>query len=240
MANEVDLVVAITGASSGIGAASAEALVGAGAKVVLGARRGERLDALVRALGEERAVAVPMDVRSPQDCERLISVATERFGRLNALVASAGIGIYGGIIDLTDEQCTAMMDTNFAGTVWPVRAAVPALMATGNGDVVIVASVAGIRGGAHEVVYAGTKAAQVGLGGALDRELRPKGIRVTTLCPATVDTEFAIGTGRRADDPDLKTALRATDVAHAVLTVLTQPSHVRTTDWVIRPMSQAS
>lgn len=97
------------------------------------------------------------------------------------------------------------MDTNLAGTVWPIRAAVPAMLDGGGGDLVIVSSVAGLRGGADEAVYAATKFAQVGLAGALDRELREQGIRVTAICPAAVSTEFAIGAGRDADDPVLDT-----------------------------------
>jgi 3-oxoacyl-[acyl-carrier protein] reductase len=92
--------------------------------------------------------------------------------------------------------------------VWSVRAAVPVFRQAGGGDVVIVSSVAGLRGGADEAVYAGTKFAQVGLAGSLDRELREDGIRVTAICPAGVHTEFAMGTGRTEDDPELATYLR--------------------------------
>ena len=134
-----------------------------------------------------------------------------------------------------------MMDTNFAGTVWTVRAAVPEMLrTTGGGDIVIVASVAGLRGGADEAVYAGTKFAQVGLAGALDRELREKGIRVTAVCPAGVETEFAIGAGRTAGDPALADYLRPEDVAFAIATVLAQPRRVRTTLWSLWSMRQQS
>ena len=175
-------VVAITGASAGIGRATARELAAAGANVVVGARRKERLEAL-EAEVPGRIVAVEMDVRSPDDSRRLVATAVERFGRLDALVANAGIGMYGGILDHTDEALTTMLDTNVAGTVWPIRAAVPDMRKAGRGDIVIVASVAGFRGGADEAVYAATKFAQVGLAGALDRELREDGIRVTTIGP---------------------------------------------------------
>ncbi|MCH8972341.1 MAG: SDR family NAD(P)-dependent oxidoreductase, partial [Acidobacteria bacterium] len=155
-------VVAITGASSGIGAATAEVLVAEGASVVLGARRRDRLEELTSKLGA-RAAAVEMDVRNPDDSSRLIQTAVDRFGHIDTLIANAGIGAYGGIMDLSDDQLREMMDTNVAGTVWPIRAAVPHFLQAGNGDIVIVASVAGLRGAGDEAVYAATKFAQVGL-----------------------------------------------------------------------------
>jgi NADP-dependent 3-hydroxy acid dehydrogenase YdfG len=231
-------VVAITGASAGIGAASARALAAEGASVVLGARRQERLEELADELGEAAAI-VEMDVRDPAASKRLVDTALERFGRLDALVANAGIGAYGGIMDLTDEQLHVMMDTNVAGTVWPIRAAVPHFLEAGVGDIVIVASVAGLRGGGDEAVYAATKFAQVGLAGGLDRELREKNIRVTTLCPGGTATEFAMGAGRTPDMPGLKDMLRAEDVADAVVTVLRQPKTMRSLIWSMRSIDEA-
>ncbi len=231
-------VVAITGASAGIGAASARALAVEGASVVLGARRRERLDGLATELGDRVAV-VEMDVRSPEDSHRLVETAFEEFGRLDAIVANAGIGAYGGIMDLTDEQMADMMDTNVAGTVWPIRAAVPKFFDAGGGDIVIVASVAGLRGAGDEAVYAATKFAQVGLAGGLDRELREKNIRVSTICPGGTATEFAMGTGRTPDMPGLAKMLRAEDVADAVVTVLKQPKTMRTLVWSMRSIHEA-
>jgi 3-oxoacyl-[acyl-carrier protein] reductase len=233
-------VVAITGASSGIGRAAARMLSAAGARVALSARRPDRLDDLVAELGADRAVAVPGDVRSATDNQRLVDTAVARFGRLDSLVANAGIGAYGGILDHSDDELVEMIETNFTGTVWSVRAAVPAMLAAGGGDVVIISSVAGLRGGADEAVYAATKFAQVGLGGAIDRELREKGIRVSTICPAGVHTEFAIGRGRTEGDPWLDEVLRPEDVAAAVVTVLRQPRRLRTQIWSIWSMAQGS
>ena len=235
-----DTVVALTGASAGIGNATARLLVEEGAKVVVGARRSERLEQLEQELGAENVAAVTMDVRSPEDNRRLVATAIERFGRLDSIVPNAGIGLYGGITDHEDERVAEMMETNYAGTVWSVRAAVPHLRDAGGGDVVIVSSVAGLRGGADEAVYAGTKFAQIGLAGSLDRELREHGIRVTAICPAGVHTEFAMGTGRTEDSPELETYLRPEDVAHAVVTVLRQPRRVRTTLWAMWSMGQGS
>jgi 3-oxoacyl-[acyl-carrier protein] reductase len=233
-------VVAITGATAGIGAAAARLLVGEGARVALGGRRGERLEALVSELGPDHAVGVEMDVRSPADNRALVGAAVERWGRLDSVVPNAGIGMYGGILDNSDEELEAMMRTNYDGTVWTVRAAVPALLEAGGGDIVIVSSVAGLRGGGDEAVYAGTKHAQVGLAGSLDRELREKGIRVTAICPAGVETEFAIGHGRTEGDPALADYMRPEDVAFTIVTVLKQPRSVRTTLWALWSMGQQS
>jgi 3-oxoacyl-[acyl-carrier protein] reductase len=234
-----DRVVVITGASAGIGRATARELLGAGARVALGARRIERLEELERE-HPGRAIAVEMDVRIPDDSRRLIATTLQRFGRLDSLVANAGIGMYGGILDHTDEALETMLDTNVAGTVWPIRAAVPEMIENGQGDIIIVASVAGFRGGGDEAVYAATKFAQVGLAGALDRELREKGVRVTTIGPAGTATEFAMGAGRTEDMPELQTYLRPEDVAFAIRTVLEQPRRLRTQYWTLWSMSQGS
>ena len=234
-----DQVVIITGASAGIGRATARELLGTGARVVVGARRKERLDAL-EAEHPGRVVAVEMDVRSPDDSRRLVGAALDRFGRVDSLVANAGIGMYGGILDHTDEALRTMLDTNVAGTVWPIRAVVPHFIEAGHGDIVIVASVAGFRGGGDEAVYAATKFAQVGLAGALDRELRERGIRVTTIAPAGTATEFAMGTGRTEDMPELRTFLRPEDIAFAIRTVLEQPRRLRTQIWTLWSMAQGS
>lgn len=230
-------VAAITGASAGIGAATASALAAEGVSLVLGARRSERLEQLAEQLPTPVAV-VEMDVRRPSDSEKLVAEAYERFGRLDAIVANAGIGAYGGIMDLSDEQLSEMMETNIAGTVWPIRAAVPGFLARGEGDIVIVASVAGLRGAGDEAVYAATKFAQVGLAGALDRELREHGIRVSTLCPGGTATEFAMGAGRSPDMPGLERMMRAEDVANAVVTVLRQPRTMRTLVWSMRSIHE--
>lgn len=238
MEDLTDKVVAITGASAGIGAAAARALVAEGAAVVLGARRRERLEELAAELGDRVAV-VEMDVRDPAGSQRLVEEATERYGRLDAIVVNAGVGMYGGIMDLEDDQLREMVDTNVNGTVWPIRAAVPRFLAAGEGDIVIVSSVAGLRGAGDEAVYAATKFAQVGLAGALDRELREQNIRVSAICPGGTATEFAMGHGRTPDMPGLADMLRAEDVAAAIVTVLRQPRTMRTLLWSMRSIQEA-
>ncbi|HZJ47714.1 MAG TPA: SDR family oxidoreductase, partial [Acidimicrobiia bacterium] len=179
------------------------------------------------------------DVRDPADSVRLVAQAYETFGRLDALVASAGIGAYGGIMDLSDDQLRVMMDTNIAGTVWPIRAAVPGFVDAGGGDILIVGSVAGLRGAEDEAVYAATKFAQVGLAGGLDRELRELGIRVSMIAPGGTATEFAMGAGRTPDMPGLADMMNAEDVAAAVVTVLKQPLSMRTLIWSMRSVKEA-
>ncbi len=237
-----DTVVAITGASSGIGAASARQLLEAGAKVAVQARHRERLDELATEFGAENVLVVTGDVQDAASANDLVGQAVGEFGRLDSIVISAGIGMYGGILDASDDDLRLMMRTNVEGTVWAVRAAVTQFRRAGRpgGDIVIVGSVAGLRGGADEAVYAATKFAQVGLSGALDREVRAEGIGVSTICPAGVHTEFAIGAGRTAGDPALDNYLRPEDVAHAITTVLRRPRRVRTTQWQIWSMGQGS
>lgn len=235
-------VVAVTGASAGIGAATAKLLVEAGARVAAQARRTERLKALADELGgEESVIAVPGDVQDPHSAGALVTQAVDRFGRLDSIVANAGLGMYGGILDPSDEDVREMTRTNVEGTIWAVRAAVRHFRAVGGGgDVVIISSVAGLRGGGNEAVYAATKFAQVGLAGSLDREVRTDGIRVSTICPAGVHTEFAIGYGRTEDDPALRDFLRPEDIGAAVLTVLRQPRRMRTALWSMYSMAESS
>ena len=265
-------VVLVTGATSGIGAACARALAAAGARVAAGGRREDRLKSLADEVGRDKILPVRMDVRSPADSLRFAEAAVSEFGRVDALIANAGIGAYGSILDHSDDVLATMIDTNVSGTIWPIRAALPHMLdknADGQvpgraghsggrragaqqaghdgdghqqdgyaGDIVIIASVAGLRGGGHEAVYAATKFAQVGLAGALDRELAPRGIRVTSICPAATQTEFAMGYGRTPDMPELEAWLEPDDVADAVLTVLRQPRRMRTQLWSMWSMSE--
>lgn len=232
--------VAITGATSGIGRATDRALATAGANTVLLGRRKERLDDLVAELGADRTVAVCGDVGHADTSERMVRAAVDSFGALDSLVANAGTGAYGGIMDLSDDDIIQMAQANFLGTVWSVRAAVPVMKQRGGGDIVVVSSVAGLRGGANEAVYAATKFAQVGLAGAVDRELRELHIRVTTICPAAVNTEFAIGAGRTAGDSWLDEVMQPEDVAAAIVYSLAQPRRLRTQTWSLSSMAEGS
>jgi 3-oxoacyl-[acyl-carrier protein] reductase len=177
-----------------------------------------------------------MDVRDPQGSRGLVKTALDHFGHLDVLVANAGIGAYGGIMDLSDQQLRDMIDTNVAGAVWPIRAVVPLLVKAGGGDIVIVASVPACG---QATKPCAPRSCLGGSGRRLDRELRGKGIRVSTICPGGVATEFAMGAGRTPDMPGLAEMLRAEDVAAAVVTVLKQPPTMRTLVWSMRSVFEA-
>lgn len=233
-------VVVITGATAGMGAATARELVDLGAKVVLNARNEARLEEIVGDLGSENAIFVSGDCSDPEICRLIAEVAKERFGTIDAVVANAGIGMYGSILDYSDDEVNRMMRTNYEGTVHIIRATLPTMLDKSEGDIVIVSSVAGFRSGADEAIYSGTKHAQVGLAGGLDRELREKGVRVALVCPAGTQTEFAIGAGRTTGDPSLSDYLRPEDVAFQIVTILRQPRSVRTHIWTLWSMNQQS
>ncbi len=233
-------VIAVTGSGSGIGFATADLLLEAGARVVLGDVSVERVTPLVEKWGDDFALAVGMDVRSAEDAGHLVAAGRERWGRFDSLVANAGVGFFGGILDWSVAEIDAMLQVNVAGTVLPIRAAVQHFTEVGGGgDIVIVSSVAGLgSGGPMEAVYAATKFAQVGLAISLDKEVRPHGVRITTIAPAAVNTAFAMGTGRVAGDPALSDYLDPSDVGNAIVTVLRQPRRMRTALWTMWSMAE--
>ena len=230
-------VVVITGASSGIGLATAQAMLAQGARVVLGARNITALDEFVASSAANNAAVMLCDIRKPAECEALMAIAIEKFGRIDSVVVNAGIGLYGGILDYSNERLNEMMETNLQGTIWTVRAAVPYLKKNG-GDIIIVCSISGYRSKKNQAVYAATKHAQVGLAIGLDDELREDGIRVTVIAPAATETNFAVGGGRELDDAVRSGYMQAGDVASAIETVLKQPRRLRTTLWQMISMSQ--
>jgi NADP-dependent 3-hydroxy acid dehydrogenase YdfG len=223
----------VTGASRGVGAAVAKALAREGVSLGLVSRSGDDL-------GIDGAVAGPADVRRPADVERVVNETVERFGRLDIVVANAGVGAYGAFVDLDPEIVEEIIDVNVKGTLYTVRAALPHLLESGEGDVVTLASVAGLRGLPLESVYCASKFAQVGFTRALDHELRPRGIRCTNVCPGGVATDFAMGRGRTPDMPELATMMSAEDVAEVVVFVLTRPRNLRFLDAAFRPVTEAS
>jgi NADP-dependent 3-hydroxy acid dehydrogenase YdfG len=233
-------VVLISGASSGIGMATAKALADEGAKLVLNGRDQTRLDAIVQAIGQSRAVGVVGDCSDSAVTKKMAATAIENWGRIDSLVANAGTGFFGSVLSGSDEQIIQTVNTNFIGTIQLVRAGLPYFIEQKAGDIVIVASAAGYRGYANEAVYAGTKHAQVGFAGSLDREVRESGVRVSLVCPAGTDTEFAFGNGRTPGDPSLKDYLAPEDVAFQILTIIKMPATMRTQSWGTWSMKQGS
>jgi NAD(P)-dependent dehydrogenase (short-subunit alcohol dehydrogenase family) len=225
-------VAVITGASRGIGAALAHLLDEQGVKLGLASRRGDDLGL--------DAVAQPTDVREPEQLESLVGATVERFGRLDILVANAGVGAYAPVHELSREWLDEIIDTNLKGTIYAVRAALPHLLGSGEGDIVTVASVAGLRGLPLESVYCASKFGQVGFTRALDHELRERGIRCTNVCPGGVATDFALEEGR-GRSPDLLPAMMSgEEVAEVIVFALTRPRSQRILDVAFRPMSEPS
>jgi NADP-dependent 3-hydroxy acid dehydrogenase YdfG len=225
----------VTGASRGIGAAVARGLAAQGVKLGLASRSGDDL-------GLAEAVARPCDVRDAAQVAAAVEATVERFGRLDILVANAGVGAYGPFLDLPPEHLEEMVDVNVKGTLYAVRAALPHLLEAGGGDIVTLASEAGRRGLPFEAVYCASKFAQVGFTRALDHELRERGVRCTNVCPGGVATDFAMGEGRgrTQDMPELQGMMSAEDVAEVVLFVLTRPRNHRILETAFRPMTEAS
>lgn len=228
-------VAVVTGASRGIGASIARALAAQGAKLGLASRSGDDL-------GIADAVALPTDVRDRAQVQALVDATVERHGGLDILVANAGVGAYGPLVDLDPAHLDEMIDTNVKGVIYAASAAVPHLIARGGGDLVSVASEAGRRGLPNEAVYCASKFAQVGFTRALDHELRPHGIRCTNVCPGGVATDFAMedGRGRTPEMPELAGMMDSQDVTDAVLFVLTRPRGHRILELAMRPMTEES
>jgi NADP-dependent 3-hydroxy acid dehydrogenase YdfG len=223
----------VTGASGGIGAAVAHSLHDHGVDLALASRSGSDL-------GIEGAVAGPVDVRDPVALDDLAARAVERFGRLDILVANAGVGAYGAFLDLDPDHLEEMIDVNIKGTLYAVRAALPYLLKSGEADIVTLTSEAGRRGLPYEAVYCASKFAQVGFTAALDHELREQGVRCTNVCPGGVATEFAMGRGRTPDMPQLAGMMTAEEVAEVVLFVLTRPRTHRILEVALRPVTETS
>jgi NADP-dependent 3-hydroxy acid dehydrogenase YdfG len=240
-----DKVVAITGASSGIGAATARRLSAAGAAVVLGARRADRLDALVtelRAAGG-RAEAVPIDVTRSDDLHRLVTVARETYGRLDVLVSSAGIGPISPMRSRRTTDWEAMVDVNLRGVLHGIDAALPVFEEQGRGHFVTIVSTAGIKIVPTMAVYAGTKNAVRTVLEGLRQEATDGTLKTTAISPGYVATEF----GDSVTDPEIRAqvgqgmaefALDPDAVARAVEFCVAQPWEVEIGELSIRPTVQ--
>jgi 3-oxoacyl-[acyl-carrier protein] reductase len=223
----------VTGASRGIGAAVARSLAADGVKLGLASRSGDDL-------GLEGAVGIACDVRRAAEVDAAVARTLEAHGRLDILVANAGVGAYGPFLELSPEFLEEMIDVNVKGTLYAVRAALPHLLASGEADIVTLASEAGRRGLPLEAVYCASKFAQVGFTRALDHELRERGVRCTNVCPGGVATDFALEEGRGRTRDVLAGMMSAEDVAEVVLFVLTRPRNHRILETALRPVSEPS
>jgi NADP-dependent 3-hydroxy acid dehydrogenase YdfG len=231
----------VTGASSGIGEATARLLAHNGCNVVLAARREDRLNSLAAELGEG-ALAVPTDVTDPAACEALVSRAAESFGSVDILVANAGLGLNGSILDGEPEDWRRMFEVNVLGVLYATRAAVRHMLGRGSGDVVLVSSLAGRRVPAADgTVYAATKHALTAVAEGLRMDVHDKGIRVINVEPGLVRTEFPESQHQSAQEYYAQrdfSPLKAEDIAQAVLYAVEQPPRVSVNEIVIRPTEQ--
>jgi NADP-dependent 3-hydroxy acid dehydrogenase YdfG len=226
-----DPVLLITGASSGIGAATARAAAQRGYRLVLGARSADKLEELATELGgDERARAVATDVTRWEDNEAIVQAALDGFGRLDVVFANAGFGAKRGWLEETPEYWRDMVLTNVLGAAYTVRAAIPAIKDS-KGHILITGSVAGRRA-LPGSLYSATKWAVTAMGEAIRQDLNDTGVHVTLIEPGMVDTPFF-------DNP-VSNALQPEDIANAVMYAISQPPHVDVNELLIRPTSQGS
>jgi NADP-dependent 3-hydroxy acid dehydrogenase YdfG len=238
-------VVAITGASSGIGEATARVLAERGAAVVLGARRRERLDALVEDIRDRggRAAACVTDVTVPEDLERLVAHAVDAFGRLDVLVSNAGIAQIGPVADGDVQGWSSMIDVNVRGVLHGIAAALPAFRRQGQGHLVTTVSTSGLKIVPTQAVYAGTKNAVRTLLEGLRQESTDGVLRTTSVSPGFVRTELIdsidnaeVREQARHTMKDL--AIEPEAVARAIAFAIEQPHDVEIGDITIRPTVQ--
>lgn len=235
-------VVLVTGASSGIGRATALALAEAGARVAVGARRADRLKSLAQDAPGEMLV-LELDVTDRESVQDAVTATVEHFGALDALVNNAGVMLSGPILNADTAEWTRMIDTNLLGSMYTAHAALPHLLES-KGAVVQVSSTSGRTASAGGGVYAATKFGITAFSEALRQEVTAQGVRVVVIEPGMVATELAT----HITDPamqalarnyaDSMRTLQPEDIAGAVLYALTQPEHVAVNEILIRPTDQ--
>ncbi|MYQ37552.1 NADP-dependent 3-hydroxy acid dehydrogenase YdfG [Streptomyces sp. LamerLS-316] len=238
-------VVAITGASGGIGEATALLLAEKGARLVLGARRSERLAELVARIEKAGGAAVQArtDVTRRDDLHALVALAGDRFGRLDVLVNNAGAGTISPLDDLRVDEWDQMVDVNVKGVLHGIGAALPVFRAQGTGHFITVASTAAFRVAPAMAVYAGTKFAVRAICEGLRQEAGDS-LRVTTVSPGAVATEFAEASTnpqvrRQITEMRDRIAIPPTAIAQAIAYAVEQPATVDVSEIVVRPTAQS-
>ena len=236
-------VVAITGASSGIGEAAGRLLAESGAKVILGARRADRLEAIAADIRKNKGEAdlQVIDVSKREDLTSFVNKAQDRFGRLDVLISNAGLMPLSPLDDLKVDEWDRMIDVNIKGVLYGIAAALPVFRKQGSGHFMNVSSVAGHRVGPNGAVYSGTKFAVRAISEGLRQEAGDK-IRVTIISPGAVESELA----ETISNPDVKKriqdyrkmAIPAEAIASAMAYAIGQPSNVDVNEILIRPTAQ--
>jgi 3-oxoacyl-[acyl-carrier protein] reductase len=228
----------VTGASSGIGWATAVALARHGANLVVTARREERLLQLcaeIESLGA-KAVSFAGDAAEEATAQEAIALALTTFGHLDIVINNAGAGNYKNLVDTSVEEYDALMNANMKSGFLFSRHAAPHMIEQKHGTILFISSVAGLQGVAGEAVYSASKFAQIGFAQSLDAELRKHGIKVGTICPGGVKTEFAVGHGRTEDYVRNSHMMEPQEVAEAIVFACLQPPNVRIPQMTVRHM----
>jgi 3-oxoacyl-[acyl-carrier protein] reductase len=232
--------VLITGASAGIGWASAIAFAARGANVVVTARREERLRELCDKIKASRIKAVYFagDATVEATAKQCVALAMSEFGRVDILINNAGAGNYKNLVDTSAEEYDALMDSNMKSSFLFTRHAAPVMIAQKSGEILFISSVAGLQGYAGEAVYCASKFAQIGFAQALDGELRKFGVKVGTICPGGVKTEFALGKGRTEESIRSSYMMEPAEVAEAIVFACLQPANARILQLTVRHMGE--
>jgi NADP-dependent 3-hydroxy acid dehydrogenase YdfG len=237
----------VTGASSGIGEATAIALAAEGAKVAIAARRQDRLEALEAKLtsGGATAITLTLDVTDEQACRDAVAATRERLGGIDILINNAGLMLLGPILDADTEDWRRMIHTNVLGLMYLTHAALPHLVEQGSGDIVNISSVAGRVARSGSGVYNASKWGVNAFTESLRQEVTERGVRISVVEPGLVDTELGDhithAESKRATK-EWKASIRslnADDIARAVVYVVSQPDHVAINEVLVRPTDQA-
>jgi len=236
-------VVVITGASSGLGEASARLLAQEGAHVVLGARRLERMQALARELKLDADVAVETDVTDRAQVERLVARARDKHGRIDVIINNAGLMPQSRLEALRVDEWDRMIDVNIKGVLYGIAAALPLMIAQKSGHIINVSSVAGHKVRPGGTVYSATKHAVRVISEGLRQEVKPYNIRTTVISPGAVDTELPLSVkeptmAERVQKSYAEQAIPADSFARAVVYAMSQPADVDINEILFRPTVQ--
>ena len=224
-------VVVVTGSGRGIGRGIAIELGRLGAQVVLAARSRNELEETARMIGKSASV-VPTDVRRKDDLERLFEQTTTALGPVDVLVNAAGLGIFGPVIDFSDEAFEILIETNLRGIFFASRFVLPSMIERKQGHIINIASIAGKVGSANRAVYCASKFGVVGFTESLAEEVRQHGVRVSVICPGSTDTRFSPS---ETSGKSRERMLRPEDIAHAVRMIVTQEPNSFVSEIIMRP-----
>lgn len=240
--------IVVTGASSGIGEACAEMFAKGGYRIALGARRKDRINALAKklaSLGAEQVLALPLDVREQESVDQFTATVLNEFQDINVLINNAGLASgLDPVVTGKDSDWQAMLDTNVYGLLRVTRSFIPSLIASKNGHIINMGSIAAFQTYANGAVYAGTKHAVKAITGALKLELNGLPVRVSSIDPGMVDTEFSLVRLQDAEKAKAvyqgMTPLSAQDIAECVWFAATRPAHVNIDHIIVMPTDQAT